>query len=895
MKADKVPTLLSCVLAAALMGLVLVPAACGQAAPAAPKPVTILDGSSFWRVLYSWNATLVRTKEGLKERRLKPRWRGRPLDFSDFRYMTLTPAAGWTALDFDDSRWARQHFFSKYVNGEIDPRAGGGGQIPQLRQLSLRGKFTVTDPAKVSTLRLTVAFRGGAAVYLNGKELARAHLPGGQIAPGSPAQPYPKDVYLKPDGKPWQWYSDRNKIRAASYARRVRSIDKLAVPSKLLRKGTNVLAVEIHAAPYPEEFMGEKMGPQWATAGFIELRLQADRVDGIEPNVVRPKGLQVWNANLIEHVYDINWGDPHERLRPVRMAGAKNGHTTGRVVVSSDGAIKGLKAELGKLTGPGGAVLPADAVSIRYGVFGGAGAGGGSFAGRNSGLYTRRDDGLVASPPAVVPVAVKKLTRWYQPGRIKDGLPASLRDGAVQPVYVGVRVPKDARAGEYKATLTIRAEGQEPVQVPVELTVIDWTLADPKDFTYWFGLIQCPEGPGLRYGVPMWSDKHYELIGKSFDWIAQVGSKVVFIPLGAEGEYGNERSMVLWIKGKDGTYTHDFSRVEKYLDVALKHLGTPRFVVLGVWHFREWKKFPRISVLDPATKQVTNIDGPTHGSAESLALWKPVLTRVREILKERGLGEAMLLGYGSDRYPTKATAGVFHKILPGVNWMAARHPPRGGTHIAYEGGSVPVMYQSNVWGCGEVSEPTSRRVYGWKHKEPVGGALRTWLDRGIYDPAALVRFRGMSENILLSGRPGQGQIGADFWPPKPEKGKRPLRSLYNRYPRSSNSGGGNKACTTNQLLYPGPEGAEPTLRFEMVRENIQECEARIFLEKLLLAKRLPAELAKRCQDVLDERTRWERMQGVGWSSISWPFSGWEERTAKLYRAAAEAAKSLATR
>jgi len=861
----------------------------------APGPVTVLDGTSCWRVLYSWNAVLLQTQKGIRERRLKPRWRGRPVDFADFRFMTLYPPDGWTSAEFDDSAWARQHFFSRYANGETDPRAGGGGQVPYLRQLTLRGKFSVTDPGQVKTLRLSMGFRGGAVVYVNGRELTRAHMPKGNVVPGSPAEMYPKNVYLKPDGKPWRWYADRAAIGKGSYALRVRRIEKLPVPGALLRKGTNVLAVEIHAAPYPEEFgTMKKAGPSWATAGLIELRLQVDKAAGVEPNVVRPKGLQVWNANLIEQVYDISWSDPHERLRPIRLAGAKNGHYTGRLVVSSDRAINALKAEPGELAGPRGAKIPAEAVSIRYGIFAGPGAAGGTLGGRNSGLYIRRDDPMVGRPPAIVPVAAKKLTRRYRPSRIQDGLPPDLRDGAVQPIYMGVRVPKDAPAGTYKTSLTVTAEGEQPVNVPVELTVIDWTLPDPKDFTYWFGLIQSPEGVGLHYGLPLWSEEHLERMEPSFRYIAQVGGKVLLLPIDAETEYGNGQSMVLWVK-KGGGYTHDFSRVEKYLDLARKHI-TPHFVVVGVWHFSEWGgRPPRVSVLDPATKKITNIEAPKHGSPESLAFWKPVLTKVQAILKKRGLGGALLLGYGSDRYPKKATATVFHKILPGVGWMAARHPPRGGTHIACEGGSVPVMYQSNVWGCGDVREPTTRRVYGWNHKEPVKNALRTWLNRGIYEPASLVAFRGMSENILLSGRPGQGQIGADFWPPPPQKGKRPLRSLYNRFPRSRNVGAGNKGCTTNQLLYPGPNGAVPTLRYENVRENIQECEARIFLEKLLLAKKLPAEVAKKCLEVLDERTRWERLQGVGWSSISWPYSGWEERTVKLYRAAAEAAKAVAAK
>ena len=82
----------------------------------------------------------------------------------------------------------------------------------------------------------------------------------------------------------------------------------------------------------------------------------------------------------------------------------------------------------------------------------------------------------------------------------------------------------------------------------------------------------------------------------------------------------------------------------------------------------------------------------------------------------------------------------------------------------------------------------------------------------------------------------------------------------------------------------------------MMRENIQECEARIFLEKLLTEKppRLPAGLAARAQDVLDERTRWHRLQGIAAESvISWPYSGWEDRALKLFQTAAEAAKAVA--
>jgi hypothetical protein len=42
-------------------------------------------------------------------------------------------------------------------------------------------RFGVSDPAKVSGLSLTLAYRGGVVVCLNGKEIWRSHLPAGAV------------------------------------------------------------------------------------------------------------------------------------------------------------------------------------------------------------------------------------------------------------------------------------------------------------------------------------------------------------------------------------------------------------------------------------------------------------------------------------------------------------------------------------------------------------------------------------------------------------------------------------------------------------------------------------------------------------------------------------------
>jgi len=88
---------------------------------------------------------------------------------------------------------------------------------------------------------------------------------------------------------------------------------------------------------------------------------------------------------------------------------------------------------------------------------------------------------------------------------------------------------------------------------------------------------------------------------------------------------------------------------------------------------------------------------------------------------------------------------------------------------------------------------------------------------------------------------------------------------------------------------------------------VQECEARIFIERALLEETIDDELAKRCQDLLDERvTALTEQMGDQWGygDFHWPnarhayprfiASDWQTRSEKLYSAAAEVAHKLGT-
>ncbi len=66
--------------------------------------------------------------------------------------------------------------------------------------ISVRGRFRVTDLAAAKGLRLNVEYRGGIVVYTNGHEIARGHLPAKGI-PEELAHDCPRETFFDARGK----------------------------------------------------------------------------------------------------------------------------------------------------------------------------------------------------------------------------------------------------------------------------------------------------------------------------------------------------------------------------------------------------------------------------------------------------------------------------------------------------------------------------------------------------------------------------------------------------------------------------------------------------------------------------------------------------------------------
>jgi len=889
----------------------------------------LVNPGTIWRYAETWQTDVART-EGNELVRVEPYvWRkpapgGTPRK-GPFVVATTQkiigsafPPTEWRNVDFDDSAWLRQD-----GTGEKHYRS--------LALVCLRGKFEVLDTRKAADLNLELSFQGGAVAYLNGQEIGREGLPAGKLTPETLANDYPKEVD-ESSRKDWFGLIPQVLPKGADdattkrYQQRFRTLNA-KIPKSLLRKGINVLAIEIHRAPaHPAMFT--ELGADWAgqvdsqkdyvwnRCAAYSIRLAAPgAAGGIVPNTERPKGLQVWNASTTMRLRPSLFGDPNEPLRPVRLVGLRNGTYAGMVVVSAPNAIQGFKASISALQNKGGGALPADSVKLgfaKWHYFAGDGTPGGPCT---------QFDTLEPGAPAEVPGDLPLWRTW--------SIISPAYKCAMQPVWISVRIPRDAKPGAYAGTLSIAATGEKTVEVPVQVEVAgEWALPDPKDFHFMVGMYESPESVALYYNVPMWSEEHWKLLDQVFALMAEAGVDDLHIPLLARSNLSNDYSMVRWIKQADGTHKPDFRIVERYVELAAKHLGKKLMVVFWVhdWPFYRsemtdglWTGLRRkpggdlplpCTEVDPAGK-LGEIQAPQWGTPEAITFWKPVIEGCTSLMKKRGMEKTMLFGTLTDaRMPDKLMADC-KTLAPDVLWYMRVHRNYCSNRIGYLNWAQWILSGADVMTVNFDPEQADSRYYRWRspaNNIPMRVTTGAWL---MNPPANPVVFRLAAETVMLRAPEntavhGIGCQGADYWPvlKKSEDKNVICDSLLERY---TGDGGIDQSMATYAFFGPGKDGPVPTAHLRLFQAALQDFEARMFVQDALLdhADKLGPDLARRCKETCDERTRQFHHYSACTTCIgsySYIFfdstfneEWYDKNTAQLCRLTAEVAKALGAR
>ncbi|MFW6158032.1 MAG: glycoside hydrolase domain-containing protein [Planctomycetota bacterium] len=822
------------------------------------NPQLVLDiQEGSWRVFAGWKTPEVYDDQGNEKRLHMAKTRHNPDPGPMPVRQSWLPPEDWKEPGFDDTYWPRSRGPVILPQPNRRAKIRAPGNPAEWKLICLRGRFRVTDPKRVMLPRVYLHYHGGAVIYVNGQELQRGHLPEGEIDFDTLADPYPKETYVRPDGRLYT-LGEENQRDFADFkdriAKRVRAIppkgwlDSVAIPNKMLRKGVNVIAIEVHRAPVNEIAVTGKEVPggwkfgyqQWPHAGIVAAKMTVGSPTGLEPNVAPSGGITVSNPHPWAELRVYDYSHPQESVRPVRIVAARNGLFPGRILVSSREDIHRLKATPSDLsmTG-GGGEIDAKRIAVRF-----------------------------AEPANPHRREITGWRRWPRFDRLLEDVPETIRalpmkirgrklqpvPTATVPVWITVSVPEDAAPGEYEGALTVQAEElDDPVEVPIRLKVYGWRVPDTKDFRLNHNVYQCPDSVALYYGVEKWSEKHFELIAKSFKLLDSIGSRVVVVPLCIKApNINNLESMVPWIKQADG-YQYDFSIMEKYLDTYAEAVGKPRNLVFynGGFEGRKNEATPKsVTVIDPKTGEKSALQQPAYGTDENKTFWMPLFTELRDRLKKRGWYDVSMLGHVSYCWaPTKETCAIFKSMWPDGKWMSSCHGYRSRF------GNLPVLCNEWVWGSGRWYDPDSpsrrHNVYPrpWRKTRKGFPIYDLKVARGAFrDNHLLSVYRAGPGMMMHMGLHGYGRQGGDFWPVQPGKSDR------RRHLCDTGCALGH-AINVISMISPGPDGACTNERVEAFRLGCQMTEATAYIREMLDQKKVTGELARRADALLKTNAR----------------------------------------
>jgi Glycoside hydrolase 123, catalytic domain len=786
------------------------------------------------------------------------------------KYTSAPPPRGWTAPDHDDSIWPRSK--ARLIFGQVSTRA-------HTHRVSMRGKFEVKNPSAVGDLTLTLSYRGGVVVYLNGKEVARQHLPEGKLENSMSAEFYANSAWVNSKGK-------AHSHRKPAPKERNRRLAPVKIDKSALRKGVNVLAVELWRTDFhPVAIKWRDHGhpptfDRWVPINLFTVSLSATG-SGATPNVKRPTGIQVWVRDRNDFMTADDYGDPNEARRPLKLVGARNGSYSAQLGVGSPTKFAAPKVTVSDLKAvKGKGTIPATQVKVLYG--------------RMTGNWC---DAFHAKPPAEVP------TRSISPGRRMKAVPV----GATLPVLIRVKIPKDTVPGDYRGEVTVSADGKTAKR-PLELYVADWAVPYPKDFRTYVDLYQSPETLAMQYKVEMWSEKHWKLMEKSWELLGRAGNKLVLVNAAMETQFGNPHSTIYLVKKRSAGWDYDFTNFDRLMKLALKHCGQIDHVGLQVWHVGNIKKtgsgwgvspldqIVELTVKDPKTGALSRYKVPKFDTAESKKFWKPYLAAVDARLNKLGLKGTLCVGILMDSLPSGALFKTFDEIWPGggkSRWMRGCHVATSATRPSpprRRSSDGLIVLQEYCYGGG-VRNPKFSEARNYP------GAYYFRASNETRVP--LTMYQTFGDFALYKGTKGVGRICLDFWPVLGNpRNRRWRKSLINRYPYSDCM---QRKPTIQRMSWPAPDGAAPSARLEAFIEGVQDTEAVIVLRSALEKSkdRLGAELVASCEKLLKDRRAYQALAWTQYENRSYGPAvlhphhwGWQGINKRLYDCAAEVSKKL---
>lgn len=423
----------------------------------------------------------------------------------------------------------------------------------------------------------------------------------------------------------------------------------------------------------------------------------------------------------------------------------------------------------------------------------------------------------------------------------------------VQPIYLHLPTRETMTPGHYRGEVEVNApNGSRTLEVM--LTITPFVVPKPADRIAWVDMLQSPDSIAYRYGVPLYSPEHIQLLEPSLHMLANLGSRVMHVTVLAQTNFGNDEAMIPMDHQRI-----DFSGFEAYFAKYQEIVGAPTLIVLYVdeqGHTRPPHWTPHGGQRDGRTAPIQAAYDEAHREP-----WQALMDGLHQRITASGIKEsAILLGWIGDDRNYDDRVAYWQEIAPYARWVQfthARGDPAVGNEETLMVGSMPVGYRILPYtpqGWGENAQP---RDGGWDLPMIHATSMRFYNNQS--SPVPYFRVQGpvsvQEENRNRRYR-GFARLGLDFWPVEIPAGGQ--GRLLKRFERWHNL----QRFTAPAITVPGPEGALPTARYLNLWEGIQENEAALLIEKTL-AERGETFTEEQREMATNTLRAWREARGTG--------------------------------
>ncbi|HEX7341361.1 MAG TPA: glycoside hydrolase domain-containing protein [Rhodanobacteraceae bacterium] len=477
----------------------------------------------------------------------------------------------------------------------------------------------------------------------------------------------------------------------------------------------------------------------------------------------------------------------------LHLASVRNAQVSAQLAIIGAQPVYRLHATVSKLTGRGGAMIPASAIQVSYVGYvpvvpkspkvGGATIA--QVAGRD---VSQRDGRRVMADPL-----------W-------PNAPAVVPAHATQPIWFTIHVPATIAPGTYRGHITISSAHVAPRQLALTLNIHAPVLPDPGHgavrLNVWFN----PDAVAVAYGVKPWSPAHWQLLTNYFRFLAKAGQRMILttiVPQPWRVAWNDWKpqtavgydSMVQW--SFDGQHWHfDFSRFDHYVRAARAVGLGPGIAAYSLIAFRGPQ---RLTYTDTRTHTVVNrtlkIASPEWNDA-----WCTFMHAFTNHLKQHGWLQHTWIGF--DERPAD--------ILEPAMRLLRRCAPTLAQHTLMAGTSDISAYAQNLsLGWADLKHVSNAWIDA-RHKAGKLTTFYTWA--GTRHPNTLSFSPAVESRMLgwiIAKRHLDGYLhwAFDDW----------THDVF-KHPAYAFSQG------DEYLVYPGKNAPMPSIRWKLLLEGLQDAE-----------------------------------------------------------------------